>query len=65
MIKHGESMGSIVITENGKLIYQNVIGYSQINKELKILATINTDYRIGSITKMFTAVMIFQLIEEG
>jgi D-alanyl-D-alanine carboxypeptidase len=58
-------MGSIVITENGKLIYQNVIGYSQINKELKILATINTDYRIGSITKMFTAVMIFQLIEEG
>jgi len=63
--KHDESMGSIAMAENGKLIYQNAIGYSQINKDLKTPATVKTKYRVGSITKMFTAVMIFQLIEEG
>jgi D-alanyl-D-alanine carboxypeptidase len=62
---HDQSMGSIAISVNGVLIYQNAIGYSQINKELKTPATIKTKYRIGSISKMFTATMIFQLIDEG
>jgi D-alanyl-D-alanine carboxypeptidase len=63
--KHDQSMGSIAIAENGKLIYQNAIGYSQINKDLKTPATTATKYRVGSISKMFTATMIFQLIDEG
>jgi D-alanyl-D-alanine carboxypeptidase len=65
MDKHDQNMGSIAITANGVLIYQNVIGYSQVNKGLKTPATIETKYRIGSISKMFTATMIFQLIDEG
>lgn len=44
--------GSLAITRNGKLIYQHSIGDP-------------VKYRIGSITKMFTATMIFQLVEEG
>ncbi|HMG09420.1 MAG TPA: serine hydrolase domain-containing protein [Mucilaginibacter sp.] len=62
---HDQSMGSIAIAANGVLIYQNAIGYSQVNEGLKTSATIKTKYRIGSITKMFTATMIFQLIDEG
>jgi len=58
-------MGSIAISANGRLVYQNAIGYAEYNDQAKIPATINTRYRIGSISKMFTAVMIFQLIEEG
>lgn len=60
-----QSMGSIAISANGVLVYQNAIGYSQLSKSLKTPATIETKYRIGSITKMFTATMIFQLIDEG
>lgn len=60
-----QSMGSIAISANGVLVYQNAIGYSQMNKGLKTPATIETKYRIGSISKMFTAAMIFQLIDEG
>lgn len=63
--KHNQSMGSIAIAVNGKLVYQNATGYRQINDGVKTPATTETKYKIGSITKMFTATMIFQLIEEG
>jgi D-alanyl-D-alanine carboxypeptidase len=62
---HDRSMGNIAIAANGVVVYQNAIGYSQVNKGLKTPATIETKYRIGSISKMFTATMIFQLIDEG
>ncbi|WP_448702827.1 serine hydrolase domain-containing protein [Mucilaginibacter sp. AW1-3] len=62
---HNQNMGSIAISVNGVLVYQNAVGYSQVNASLKTPATIKTKYRIGSISKMFTAVMIFQLIDEG
>jgi CubicO group peptidase (beta-lactamase class C family) len=65
MNTHDQNMGSIAIAANGVLVYQNAIGYSQVNKGLKTPATIETKYRIGSISKMFTATMIFQLIDEG
>ena len=65
MNAHDENMGSIAIASNGAVVYQNAIGYSQVNKGLKTPATTGTKYRVGSISKMFTAVMIFQLIEEG
>ena len=58
------AMGSIAISANGKLIYQKAFGSAVINNTDKIPATENTEYRIGSITKMFTAVIIFQLVEE-
>ncbi len=60
-----KAMGSLAISKNGTVIYSNAIGYASINGENKILATTETKYRIGSITKMFTAVIIFQLIEEN
>ena len=58
-------MGSLTISKNGIIKYQRAIGYSYIGTDKKMPASINTKYRIGSATKMFTAVMIFQLIEEG
>ena len=61
----GLAMGSLTISKNGSIKYQKAIGYSFISDEKKIFADINTKYRIGSTTKMFSSVMIFQLIEEG
>lgn len=60
-----KAMGSIALMKNGELLYAKTIGYSFISPKEKIPATVRTKYRIGSISKMFTAVMIFQLIEEN
>lgn len=62
---HEQNMGSITIADSGKIVYQNAFGYSRVNGDRKTPFNVKTKYRIGSITKMFTAVMIFQLIEEG
>ncbi|MEJ2881936.1 serine hydrolase domain-containing protein [Pedobacter sp. GR22-6] len=61
---NNQVMGSILITKEGKSVYEKIIGYSQVEGDKKIPATLKTQYRIGSISKTFTAVMIFQLIEE-
>ncbi len=60
-----EAMGSVIITKDGNALYTRSIGYAQINDTKKVPMTMSTRHRIGSITKMFTAVMILQLVEEG
>lgn len=62
--KNNEAMGAITMAEDSKKIYERTIGYSQINGDSGQLTTMDTRYQIGSITKMFTAVMILQLVEE-
>jgi CubicO group peptidase (beta-lactamase class C family) len=58
-------MGSIAISRDNQLLYQRAFGYAQLNQSEKVASTTETYYRIGSVTKMFTAVLAFQLIEEG
>lgn len=53
--------GSVAILSQGKLAYQKSIGLA----EEGVPNTPETRFRIGSITKTFTAVMIFQLIEQN
>lgn len=60
-----EAMGSLAISKNGKLLYARAIGYRSVANDNKIPADRDTKYRIWSVTKMFTATMILQLIEEG
>lgn len=63
--QHELANGSIAVSLNGKIVYQRAIGFAALEGNKKIAPDINTKYRIGSISKMFTAVMIFQLIGEG
>jgi len=56
-------MGSIAVSQNGKLLYTKAIGYSDLETSKK--ATTATKYRIGSISKMFTAVLILKAVEEN
>nr|WP_299073184.1 serine hydrolase domain-containing protein [uncultured Allomuricauda sp.] len=58
-----KGMHSISIFENGKEVYQNSIGFADVSN--KIMANGHTKYRIGSISKTFTAVLIMKLIENG
>jgi len=56
-------MGSMEITKNNDEIYFSSVGYLDASQE--IINDSNTKFRIGSITKTFTATMIFQLIDEN
>ena len=58
-----KGMLSLSISKDGKAVYSRAIGYSV--KEAAKLSNTQTKYRIGSITKTFTAVLILQLIEEN
>nr|WP_121272388.1 serine hydrolase domain-containing protein [Pedobacter schmidteae] len=63
--ENDKAMGSFAIAKNGKTVYQKSIGYRLIDGDKKVPANAQTQYRIGSITKTFTATLIFQLIEQG
>ncbi|MEW7279019.1 serine hydrolase domain-containing protein [Aquimarina sp. 2201CG1-2-11] len=59
---NNKGMGSISIFHEGKEVYQNCIGYADVENNRE--ASKNTKYRIGSITKTYTATMIMQLVDE-
>lgn len=61
--KYDRAMGSISVAHKGKSVYQKSIGFA--DEDQKVKATANTTYRIGSLSKMFTATIVMQLIEEG
>jgi len=65
LLEKNKGMGSLVLAKDGAVLYSRSFGYRQITENDKKPLTADTKYRIGSITKMYTAVMIFQLIEEG
>ena len=58
-----KAMGSISIMEDGKIAYRNAIGYQNIADSIP--ADTNTLYKIGSITKTYTATIFMQLVEEN
>ncbi len=54
--------GIVLVAENGKPIYENAFGLA--NHEWNINNSMMTKFRIGSVTKPFTAVLTFQAIEK-
>ncbi|MCL6259421.1 beta-lactamase family protein [Aquiflexum sp. TKW24L] len=63
-IRYGKIPGvSVGIVYDGELIYQKGFGYADTDK--KILSTADTRYRIASQSKIFTAIGIMILRDEG
>lgn len=62
LASNNKFMGSIAIQESDKIVFEKSYGFADIKNKTK--ANSETKYKIGSITKMFTSVVIFQLIEE-
>jgi len=65
LAEKNKAMGSLTISKNGTVVYSRAIGNCSITEIEKKPSTSLTKYRIGSISKMFTSTMIFQLVEEG
>src|SRR5262245_6010263 len=54
--------GTALVSDGGKVMFKK--GYGFADFEWKIANTPDTKFRIGSITKQFTATVIMQLVEE-
>src|SRR5216117_1618489 len=65
LAEKNKAMGSLTIAKDGNVLYTRAMGYSQINGTEKKPLTAASRFRLGSITKMFTATMILELVEEG
>lgn len=63
-VESGESPGlQVAVVKDGKPIV--VKGYGSANLELKVPVNNDNIFRVGSVTKQFTAVLLLQLQEEG
>ncbi|WP_347173011.1 serine hydrolase domain-containing protein [Polaribacter uvawellassae] len=58
-----KGMGSISVFKNGKEIYQKPYGFSNLKHQSE--NNKKTKFRIGSISKTFTAAIIMQMVDEG
>ncbi len=54
---------SIVVDQGGKIVYERHIGFADIGN--RVTASRDTVFKIGSITKSYTALAILQLVEQG
>jgi D-alanyl-D-alanine carboxypeptidase len=65
LAEKNKAMGSMTLARDGNVLYSHSFGYRYVDGTDKKPADAETKYRIASITKMYTAVMAFQLVEEG
>lgn len=54
-------MGSVAVGRKGELLYAKSIGFMDVEQQLK--ASEEAKYRIGSISKTFTAVLVMKAVE--
>jgi CubicO group peptidase (beta-lactamase class C family) len=59
----GDFIGSVLVAKDGHVLYRKSFGLAQA--EWDIANTPETKFRLGSITKQFTAVAALQLVEQG
>src|SRR5580765_7001880 len=65
LLEKNKGMGSLLIAKDGNVLYSHSFGYSRINGNEKQPLNADTKYQISSITKTYTAVIMFQLVEDG
>lgn len=61
--ENDQVFGTILVAVDGKIIFKKAYAYA--NLEWKIPNSMDTKFRIASVSKPFTAILILQLIEEG
>ncbi len=62
-VECGQFNGSLLVAHGDAVILKK--GYGMANFEWEISNTPDTRFRLGSITKQFTSMLIMQLVEEG
>ncbi|TXN23406.1 serine hydrolase [Methylobacterium sp. WL9] len=62
-LQSGLFSGTILVAKNGKPVFRRAYGLA--NREWSVANTLDTHFRIGSLTKSFTAAAILKLAEAG
>ncbi len=62
-VRDGLFRGTVLVAKDGKTVFQK--SYGQANVEWSIPNGLDTRFRLGSITKQFTAAATLQLVEQG
>jgi CubicO group peptidase (beta-lactamase class C family) len=62
-VELGQFNGSVLVAQGESVIFKK--GFGMANFEWNIPNTPDTRFRLGSITKQFTSMLIMQLVEEG
>ena len=62
-VKQNQFSGTVLVARDGKSIFRKA--YGMANREWDIANTLDTKFRLGSITKQFTATLILHLVEQG
>jgi CubicO group peptidase (beta-lactamase class C family) len=62
-VREGLFSGAVVVAQDGKPIFRRVYGLA--DRQWGVPVTFDTEFRLGSITKQFTATAILQLEERG
>lgn len=60
---YGQFNGAVLVAEKGKVVYKK--GFGMANMEWAIPNQPDTKFRIGSVTKQFTATLVLQLVDAG
>ena len=59
----GRFSGAVLIAKNGRILFQQAFGYA--DRSFQAPNDLETRFNLGSMGKMFTAVAIMQLVEQG
>jgi CubicO group peptidase (beta-lactamase class C family) len=62
-VAHDQFMGTVLVAEKGKVVFAKGYGLADVDRNRP--NTPETKFKIGSITKQFTAMLVTQLVEEG
>jgi CubicO group peptidase (beta-lactamase class C family) len=60
---NGQFNGTVLVAEKGRVIFKK--GFGLANMEWDVQNQPDTKFRLGSITKQFTSMLIMQLVQEG
>jgi len=63
LTSNNKFMGSIAVYKDNSICYHKQFGFSEVLN--RVIPNKETKYRIGSISKTFTAVLVFKAIEEN
>ena len=63
LVKADLFSGAVLVAKNGNRLYAGAFG--QANKDFAVPNKLDTKFNLGSMNKMFTSVIIAQLVEQG
>ncbi len=65
LTKDGRVNGSIAVSEKGRTRYSRSLGFARIRNGVPDPADAGTRYRIGTVSKLFTAILVMQQAEKA